>query len=560
MRLMGFPGRPERLPAPLALLVLALPSVAAAQNYREMPIGGRTATMGGAATAAGNDSAMPYLNPAGLAGVPGDIFAISAAVYGYTHRSYQDYFFPSGTPPLLGYRLRQETFSTSSVSELPSSVMYFRHLSDAEDHVQKRLGVSLVIPAARQIELVASVTGQLENVAGESLETASLTADSRRYYLGPSYAIGWGESFRLGASVYAIYSRSSFATSGTNSISILGGTATSTYNGQNAQLADALGATAVVGAQLQVLPKFWVGVGLAAPSLPLTGRVRFTSESGNVTPDPTTGQPQPRSVTTTLDGHYLTREPFRFNVGVAYDDRERYSLAADVHYYGSGVRSEFDGVKLVEDRWGGELTRRYAVRERGSTQMNSVLDFSVGAEVVLRPKVALRAGVFTDLSSMPQLSRRLDDVHSLRLDRYGGSLGLGLTFGSFDSTTGVVIARGVGEYGAADTWITGEVVPVRATETSALLVISGAVTVEEAKKTIAETVPFTLPPLPDFDDASAMPPAPRIPAPLPPDPLPPLPSAFPLPSVPPEDDAANPPEPEPAPEDPGAPADQEVVP
>ena len=59
-----------------ALSVFASASGAWAQNYREMPIGGRTATMGGAGTAAGNDSAMPYLNPAGLAGVPGDIFAV----------------------------------------------------------------------------------------------------------------------------------------------------------------------------------------------------------------------------------------------------------------------------------------------------------------------------------------------------------------------------------------------------------------------------------------------------------------------------------------------------
>src|SRR5688572_30586020 len=95
-----------------------------AQNYREMPIGGRTATMGGAATAAGNDSAMPYLNPAGLAGVPGDIFAVSATVYSYTRRSVQNLFYPSGTHPSFGFELERERFATSSVGELPSSVMY----------------------------------------------------------------------------------------------------------------------------------------------------------------------------------------------------------------------------------------------------------------------------------------------------------------------------------------------------------------------------------------------------------------------------------------------------
>src|SRR5688572_32671872 len=103
-----------------------MPSRVAAQNLRSVPIGGRTATMGGAATAAGNDSAMPYLNPAGLGGVPGDVFALSATVYGYTHRSFDGFFVPQSPDPngpLGELVVERQSFSTHSVGELPSSIM-----------------------------------------------------------------------------------------------------------------------------------------------------------------------------------------------------------------------------------------------------------------------------------------------------------------------------------------------------------------------------------------------------------------------------------------------------
>ena len=71
--------------------------LAHAQNHNGVPLGGRTAMMGGAGVAAGNDSAMPYLNPAGLAGVPGDILGVSATVYGWGETRYDKAFLPGST-------------------------------------------------------------------------------------------------------------------------------------------------------------------------------------------------------------------------------------------------------------------------------------------------------------------------------------------------------------------------------------------------------------------------------------------------------------------------------
>ena len=518
---------------------------AAAQNYRELPIGGRTATMGGAATAAGNDSAMPYLNPAGMAGVPGDIFAVSATVYSYTHRSIQDFFYPNGTDPLLGYELERETFSMSSVGELPSSVMYFNHLSPKDAETHHHLGISLVIPSSRRVEIVASVAGDLEDVAGEAIETAAASVDSTRYYLGPGYAVGFGDRVRVGASFYGIYSRYVANDATSSSFSLLGGSATFTYSDQRSQISESLAVAPVLGIQARLAGDFWIGAGFAAPSLPITGRFRFAGGSARSQVDPTSGAPQSGSSSFTADADTDANEPMRINAGLAYDSRDSFSLAADVTYFSERVTNVTRGVQLYEERLSGELTRRYRRRIDSETRYESVIDFSVGAEIAASRLLAVRAGAFSDLASSPEIGTTFEHAGRLRLDRYGGSVGLGFTVGSFDTTAGIIVARGTGRYGAPDTWITNSVVPVRATETTGMLVLSGAVTVEEAKKTIQDTLPVDVPILPDWGDTTSAPPAPRLPAPLPPESKPPPPAlrTQPEPPPPPPDPTLAPPPP-----------------
>src|SRR5215510_11457832 len=89
-----------------ALLIGAISPPLAAQNLRDVPLGGRTATMGGAGVAAGHDHAMPFLNPAGIAGTPTDVLSISATVYGYAAAPVPDYYVPNRFDPSYGTDLR----------------------------------------------------------------------------------------------------------------------------------------------------------------------------------------------------------------------------------------------------------------------------------------------------------------------------------------------------------------------------------------------------------------------------------------------------------------------
>ncbi|MCW5792044.1 MAG: hypothetical protein KIT72_16630 [Polyangiaceae bacterium] len=508
--------------------------------------------MGGAGTAAGNDSAMPYLNPAGLAGVPGDVFAVSATVYSVTLRSFDDFFYPNGAHPFLGYRREGESFASTSVGELPSSVMYFSQPSDPDDTIQHRIGFSLIVPTARRFAVVGSVSGSLTNVAGRALETESINAHHTRYYVGPSYALGVGSDVRLGVSLYGVYYRSTVSTSSTSSISVLGGSLTSTFSQQSAQIAEALSVVPIVGMQVRLASDVWLGAGVAAPSIPISGRIRFNSDSSGVVPDPTTRVPRSFGNTSTADVDYSSHTPLRLNAGIAFDPRKGLSLAGDVHVYLARTDTEVDGVQVFEAQRSGDLTRQYARPVSFSTRAEQVIDVSIGGEYAFTDVVALRVGGFTDGAARPALTERLDDVRQLRLNRFGGTLGVGLKAGSFDSTIGVVLARGVGHYGAADTWVTGNVIPIRATETTGMLVLSGAITVAEAKKTIRDTLPVTAP-LPELDGAPPEAPAPTGPAPTRPKPSPPTPPAPPVVDPPVVDPPPDTPPPEPPDTSPDAP-------
>jgi hypothetical protein len=505
-----------------AMLVVG---VAHAQNYREMPIGGRTATMGGAGTAAGNDSAMPYLNPAGLAGVPGDIVAVSATVYSYTSRSFKNFFFPTGTPAGLGIQQGEANFSTSSIGELPSSVMYFKQLGDPKAEIQHRLGVSLVIPSARNVNVIASFSSPATAAAGTEVETASLTVDSRRYYIGPTYAVGLGPDLRLGISFYGLYERTSTTAGYGLSTTVLGGTFTSTTNIQYSQIAEAFSLSPIAGVQYRAVSDLWLGLGLAPPTISITGRARINTETSGVDVDRTSFASLPSGSTTTLDASYSSGMPLRLNAGAAWEGHDGFSAAADVHLYLPRSLGKTRGVRTNEDRRGGDLTRHYTDIVDRSIDADAVVDISIGAEYAFTKILAARVGFFTDAAGVPELTTSQEDNLKLRLDRFGGTLGLGFKLGSFDTTAGVLLARGTGHYGAVDT-AHPPVTPIETTETTGMVLLSGAVTVEQAKKTIRDTLPMHAVPLPDVDlpDLSGVPPLPAIPAPLPAEPKPPPPT------------------------------------
>jgi hypothetical protein len=552
-----------------AMMVWALPAFA----QREVPIGGRTATMGGAGTAAGNDSAMPYLNPAGLAGVPNDIFAVSASIYAYQRLHVDDFFYPNGLPTSFGDSdLESKKISSNSVLEVPTAVMYMKRLNPPESKLQTLAGISLVIPSVEVTEVVATQRTRFSDIDGILVDSGSVSRRRTDYYVGPTYALGVGESFRLGASLYGLFVREFESIQRTQFFTAAGGSIVSEFSQARALKRTSFAFAPIIGMQVELADHVWFGTGLAFPSMHLTGSLEREFESSASGNDPADLASATLSSETTSisDGHHYADRPLRLNVGLAYDDRQNFSAAADVVYFHSRESARADrGIRRGTDRSLGQLPRVYENAYSVSTDAEPVIDFSIGGEVVLSPLIALRVGALTGFSNEPEFS--LDsELYRVRMDRVGGTLGLGLTIGSFDTTVGVAYLHSSGDFVTID-WrpeseggTAGSRTPVSASSDALFLVLSSAVTIEEAKDTIKKTVPVDIPfnpadiePVPGFNEKpnqapSQRPaPTPTAPQPAPPPPPPPPPTAPtpespsppPSPDAPPSDVPAPPPSP-----------------
>jgi hypothetical protein len=474
-----------------------------------MPIGGRTATMGGAAVAAGNDSAMPYLNPAGLAGVPGGVFGISATIYGYQRLRVDHYFLPAGYDPQASYGTpvaRQNEMSSSVFMELPSSIMYFARSGKLSPATDYKLGLALVSPEVERREMVGNYLGTFPQSSGILNESLGVSLRRTDYYVGPSVAFGVGESLRLGLSAFAYYSRTSNVTARAYDLSIQ---SIAAAGGQRMSLAttqESVGFVPVVGLQVSPASHFWLGAGIALPSLPLWGRHQEVGSVDAYLPDANGNEIHQRLDTVSL-GEYRQESPLRTTLGVAWDDRERFSAALDVTYRAKRPKAvEYPLASREVFQRTGEIKRVYNNGDAShvTLDLEQRVDVAVGFEVALGRMFALRAGGFTDFANTPEITGAGTDLRRIRLDHLGTSLGLGIRVSPLDTTLGAVYMHGIGSMGAWD--LTSgvarasgaRIVPTDAEQHSIFFVLSGTVTQEEARDQMQQALGAgQLPNLPD---------------------------------------------------------------
>ncbi len=491
------PGMKGRQATALGLVALLWTATASAQNPREVLLGGRTATMGGTGTATGNDSAMPYLNPAGLAGLPGDVLAVSASLYAHTSRSYDAGFFnPKGFAPAFGdVSVREESVTSSDIVEMPSSVMYVRHLGG--DDVHHVLGMSLVIPQASRSTVQATFEADAPGIGGTIRQTRAYSKASTRYYLGPSYAIGIGPDLRLGLSGHMVHVRGQSTEQETNYAGALGGAVPVTSKYQKSSESSATVFVPTVGVQGRLVGQLHAGVAVAAPSIRIAGNSSGTSDISGTTADVATSQPLSYENALWYEGSYEVRVPMRINAGLAWQQPDSFTVAADVHYYAPRSRASVtDALVHLSSSRTMETARQLELRQTDAEDDLSVVDVSLGLEVSASSTVALRAGGFTDFATSPSIKEtaNLAQQYDTRIDRYGGTLGLGLALGSFDTTFGLFYVHGKGHVGVPDAVseqaIAGNamVAPVGMTTHTFGVILSSAVTIEEAKQTMRDTL------------------------------------------------------------------------
>ncbi len=407
-----------------ALAVTLVANRAAAQI---IPLGERTAQMGGAAIAAGHDSAMPYLNPAGLAAVPDSLVSLSASIYGINRFRLDPFFLNSYDTEAIVTENRQ---SGSSVLQVPSSIMYVFNLGERGSRRHK-LALSLSIPYAGRYTIQGSYRATLPAIIGADSDDRGFTATTTEYNAGASYATALSDRLRLGVTVFARYHEETLASVSTRN-----------YYGSNGALqlnearssvgsTKALSAWARLGAQAQIIEHGWVGVSLATPSVLHSGSVEVTE---SVRSD-ILGTASSREVA--ISGNVTRRSPLRVGAGLAYEVPGSFSVALDGTYTAAlDEASTADLRARINQRAEGEIVRG-AVRAATSTaSTNAVFDVALGGELWLSPTLAWRAGMFTAFSPI-ELDVDNDGEYTATGDIFGFSTGIGLMLGLVETSLGL---------------------------------------------------------------------------------------------------------------------------
>lgn len=459
--------------------VWLLPAQASAQqNYRDVPIGGKNAVMGGVGTAAGNDSSMAYLNPAGLANIPGDVFALSAQVYTTSRRKVDSFLAPNGFRADL--EPGGQTFRSSSIGSFPSSVSYMKHFKAGG--LRMTTAFSLVVPAAQNFSMTGAIGGKIPSENGGFSTNRSFTFNSADYYIGPSFAVALSERIRFGASLLTLYQTSQRSVQRATFMYQFDGARKYDWSQSLSEEFAGASLVGVVGIQAVLLPGLSLGLGAALPSF------RMSGVSTVVNQDSFQGSKEAEKSNESLKGEGYYDRPLRLNAGLWFERPKSFGIGADVHYHAAKTASRgYSGVFQITESANDNVARSYNEAKEVLHDAKQVINLSVGGEVWLNEMFALRAGFFTNRSPYALVP---NDPTGISIDRLGGTLGLGVQIGSFETTIGGLYQRGTGKMNVTDessarALANGDIiVPVGVTEDTLMLMLSAVVTTEEAKNTI----------------------------------------------------------------------------
>ncbi|MCB9647248.1 MAG: hypothetical protein H6730_11715 [Deltaproteobacteria bacterium] len=428
------------------MLTLAGAGQARADGYENVPVGSRTAAMGGAAMAGGYDSAMPTLNPAGLARIPGSVLSVSASLYRLSHVWVPAFTADGATisSPWGDLAVSQPGIDSSEISSFPSSIAYMLHFG-SETHPMVVAG-SLTVPRSVQRRFVHSYEFLGEGVAMRDNFTTFI--DEEQYVGALSWAAGFGR-LRVGASVLGSYT-SRVRTIARDGLIVLG---TANFHRDQASYSESLNSvdlSALAGVQVDLTSFLRVGAAVRSPSVHLWGH--FKGSEDNTVLDALADS---FVSTTQIEGEATRGMPLKVGLGVELFG-ERWSVAAD-----GGV---FIPRSAEYSRTGTVLSSSIGTAEARKDQENEVdaveptelvLDLALGAEVQITDTNWLRLGVFTDFTAAPPASETAAQITEQRpsprhlfsfpLNKFGGSLGWGTKVAFVDTTLGVVGSYGSGQ-------------------------------------------------------------------------------------------------------------------
>jgi len=428
-----------------------LPADVSADGYENVPIGSRTAAMGGAAIAGGWDSAMPTLNPSGLALIPNSVASLSASLYQTSAINIDNYVSDGDTIPHPAGNLNVSEPGVDSLEfgSFPSGLAYFLHLGDKD--MPMTLAASLSVPKHinRRFILNTEFQGQEDGASiGVSVSDSITTIVFEEQYMA---AISWAAALgKLRVGVSALGSYTSFARTADRSQFIAQGTANFRRELiKEATFIDSFDMGAVAGVQYEIGDWLGLGLTLRTPSFHIHGALKRSIDLTQIE----NGE-EPFVQASQIFGDKATARGFPMRIGAGVVLRgDSWSVALDgLFYRPRGAEYQLVG-KTVKSQVGGTDERPDREEDlKAEIPRNNVFNFAIGLEYALTDANWLRAGFFTEKTAdtkadevvKNQKGANPEFLFTFPIDRYGASLGLGTKLGPIDTTVGVRTTFGSG--------------------------------------------------------------------------------------------------------------------
>lgn len=386
----------KKLAAAGGLAVLFAPQMAAAQNADSFFFGDEAALASGAVVASGTDSGALWYNPAGFGGLRRGMVSASASTFGLRFRT-----IPRALRVRIGGQESAVDLSSTDVISVPNAVVAATQLGDRYALAGGLLTTSRDVRAAFAAppDTAGTATDGTPLLVNQRID---IQHDDASYHLGGAFAAKVDQRLRLGAALFATYSKSNtnvhYALNARNNAAPP--TNETAFIVQDARVTrSAVGLALSLGAQLDLTPKVTLGITVRSPELALTSSAEGSAVSAVATAggtDPAvavlTAIPVPND---SAAGKLVS--PTRVLVGAAYTlaPRSVVEIGADVAH----------GLPRSE------------VRSAQQVQVNG----RVGVRYMLGPEWIVGGGLFSDRATVARLPAF---VTSDKVDYYGLTLGV----------------------------------------------------------------------------------------------------------------------------------------
>lgn len=423
------------------LLLVATTAQADPFHSQTLPMGQRALGMGGAFTSIASDPSAVFYNPAGVALTSGSALSASLTLTAFDRRTVEG-----------GYRTANghSTLDHATTASLPVFVSAVKQIGRRDAEGLRHHGVALSTFTYDQRRLAFDVEVRGIRDVGRALDTLSIDSSTRTTWHAFTYA--YRPRINLAFGISGILSINRGRHTEEHIAAGLGlPNADGSFESDESRWSSNLVTTnskallVRLGMLYVVNEKLRIGVMLQPPSLHVRGRARVRER---VLSSDLTGVPQSSFFTAEqkeLGAQYPI--PTELRVGASYALRSWLLFSLDTSLLGPSGTKE-NPVVAVGPRSPDRVTG--AVADVGSFYVDRWYrswngNLALGAEAMLRESIAVRAGLYTDLSSAPRVPKTTNTYYAPDVHRVGGTLSMGLVNDNYDISIGVAGLYGRGK-------------------------------------------------------------------------------------------------------------------